>query len=132
MDTKRFRYEVQSKGLVLEAHSDEGLPKNTFFLDLNQGQLVTEADPSKIMQVVRIARKYASSDSYGEHNAILQLVANTKDIEKGGRVYWQRPYVVDPDMISMKDWLKKHGQFPGTIRLDMNPFNRFLNYILTR
>lgn len=134
MNVDGFRFEVQKKGLVFESYPRETYPKNTFFLDLNQGQLVTEADPSKVMQVVRIARKHASSDGYGEHNAILQLVAYTAEIKKGGQVYWHRPYHMRnlTGMISMEDWLKKHGKFPGTIRLDKSPVNRLLNRVFSR
>lgn len=135
MDERGFRLEIEKKGLIVESGTKEDRPNNTFYLDLNQGQFVIEADPKKAMQVVRIARKYASSDGYGEHIAILDLVAFTKDIKEGGQIYWHRPYHVRGQTgkkISMSQWLWWNGQFPGTVFLDKSPFNRFINRVLTQ
>ena len=131
---KDFRLEILQKGLIVEPDTKENRPKNAFFLDLNQGQFVIEADPKKVMRVVRIARKHADFDGYGEHNAILDLIAHIEQIKDGGQIYWHRPYHVKDrsGMISMRNWLWWNGQFPGTVFLDKSPFNRFINRVLTQ
>ena len=109
-----IRDQAISEGLISSSHGEdiEGI---TFFFDLNQGQLYTSADTTKIFRLVQISRDYADSDGYGEHNALLRLVADKTDLSKGsGNVSWKRPYHVDahsnPDKwVALRKFLEDAG-----------------------
>ena len=86
---------------------------DAYSLDLNMGEIRCPNDPAKLKQLIDLARKHASGDTYGEHNAIRQLVA-LKSAIKESVVLFHRPYHVDstanPDRwISVEDFLKEKG-----------------------
>jgi hypothetical protein len=90
-----------------------------FFFDLNSGQIYAKQDPESVMGVVRLAREAAHDDMYGDHNALLALVAARSEVN-GDRVYWHRPYHVGASdnpavWISLKDWLTENGQEPDSV-----------------
>src|SRR5512142_3489178 len=101
-NSELFHREIMRKGLSLGTYPRTG---TSFFLDLNSGSIYVEANPLKVMRIVRIARKYAEGDEYGDHNAILDLVADKAKLAKGGKIYWERPYFVHNKRgyISMRD-----------------------------
>ena len=85
-EAKRFRDEAEKRKLVLPCGTVG--PKYEFWL--NQGRLSTRQEPKIVYDLVKLAREYAMSDNYGEHNDLLHLVANESEI--GQRVViWQRP-----------------------------------------
>jgi hypothetical protein len=93
-------------------------PEN-FFFDLNSGQIYTKRDAESAMKVVQLAREAAADEGYGDHNALLSLVAERSELGRNS-VYWHRPYHVrasdDPEVwISLKDWLKEQGQNPDSV-----------------
>jgi len=110
-DNKRnFRAEAYKLGLTLRRGEEITLP--IYYLDLNSGALFTSCEPKKVLELVLLARKYASSESYGAHSAILQLVAKKKEI--GSVEYpcvWTIPYwvEVDDEYTSISDWLAENG-----------------------
>lgn len=118
-DTKRaenFRNSVVQHGLGWDYGKEE--PEN-FFFDLNSGQIHTKRDAESVMKVVQLARVAAESESYGDHQALLSLVARKSELSDS-RVYWHRPYHVnartEPEVwISLKDWLTEQGQNPDSI-----------------
>ncbi len=84
-----------------------------FFLDLNQGPLYAPADVEKIIRLVELARKHAVDEAYGEHGALLQLVARRDELDDA-MVMWHRPYHVNmgrpsDDWVSLQDWLAENG-----------------------
>jgi len=108
-----FRKEAKKAGLALEYH----LHVNVFVFDLNMGEIITLQVPEKVMALVQLAREYAAHDSYGEHNALLQLVT-PRDEVGSSCCYWHRPYYVRYDpatWITLKEWLEEHDQNPDSI-----------------
>ncbi|MBW2975154.1 hypothetical protein KY366_05545 [Candidatus Woesearchaeota archaeon] len=66
----QFRQEGKKRGLILTPDT-KGLK---YHLDLNLGEIVIEAKPEKLRELLILAREYALNDIRGEHNAILGLV----------------------------------------------------------
>ncbi len=117
-----FERATQFRNAVVEhgvgwSYSDKE-PEN-FFFDLNSGQIYSKRDAESVMKVVQLAREAAASANYGDHIALLSLVADRSELGRNS-VYWHRPYHVraidDPKVwISLKDWLKEHGQDPDSV-----------------
>jgi len=113
-----FRNEASKMGVGFEAMSRnaERLPKPYFWFDLNQGNMISASDPATVIKLVELARDFAPADSFGEHNALLELVARKVDLEASeDHVYWHRWDHVDSHKepgkwISLKDWLITNGQ----------------------
>lgn len=110
---------------ILELIRQKGGPDvlgRKFSFDLNMGQIdINNAEPWRVMRLVTIARHFADDAMYGEHNALLGLVAQRRELEKGGNVYWHRAYHVgannNPAWVSLQDWLIENGQNPDSVRL---------------
>jgi hypothetical protein len=108
--TMAFRREAMEEGL---GGGSAITTSARFFLDLNQGPLYAPADVEKIARLVELARKHAVEESYGEHGALLELVARREELD-GAVVMWHRSYHVNrgrvPDgWVSLRDWLAENG-----------------------
>jgi len=106
---EQFRTEAQERELILPWSAK--CPR--YFFDLNQGQLYTKQELPVVWDLVKLARDHADNDTYGEHNALLQLVARVSELEKES-VYWHRPYHVgaaeDPkEWKSLQSLLEDNG-----------------------
>jgi hypothetical protein len=109
-NVERFRDAASAEGLILELF---GTKEPHFFFDLNQGQINCPPDPPKVYRLVELARLHAESAGYGEHNALLNLVARRDELESPS-LYWHRSYHVNASQnperwISLRDWLKEKG-----------------------
>jgi hypothetical protein len=105
----RTRGEARILGLINSGHYSLSSGE-CFNFDLNQGEMSSvDQDPWKILLLVSLARSNAREEGYGEHNALLSLVARVSEINDR-RVYWHRPYHVnalpsDTKWISLAEWL---------------------------
>lgn len=110
-DARNFRSDAQRVGLLVPERDRRG-GQRSFYLDLNQGQLYVVPKAEDVLKLVQLARKHAESESYGEHLAILALVARRFELSEA-RVSWHRPYHVSSDdaitWITMREWLKVNG-----------------------
>ena len=109
--TMAFRREAMEEGL---GGGSAITTSARFFLDLNQGPLYAPADVEKISRLVELARKHSVDETYGEHGALLQLVARREEFD-GTVVMWHRPYHVNmgclpDDWVSLHDWLAENGR----------------------
>ena len=116
MRSAQFRTEAALQNLAYHTENKPASLKNYFSFDLNEGTLVTEKDPKKVMAVLRLARKYSDMPDFGEHAAILDLVAYEKDLIQGGPVFWLRwPGFRPAGTITVRDWLRLNGQDPDSL-----------------
>lgn len=112
-DDFKLRDEAVKLGLKVDSRTHDG---RVFYYDLNYGQIYGSTDPDKVFALVKLARKCASFDGDGEHNALLNLVARKDELgdESSGRVCWHRVYYTnarnEPDAwISLRDFLTNNG-----------------------
>lgn len=98
---RRFREEALRRELILPIGSSEP----SYFFDLNQGSLRTKQSLETVWNLVRLARTYADSADYGEHNAMLHLVAKKSNLEQMSSpddklafrtLSWSREHHVNP------------------------------------
>lgn len=85
--------------------------KRLFYFDLNQGPIeLADPTPERVYQLVSLARAYADDASYGEHHALLGLVAQVKELDAGKQaIYWARAYHASHEgRISLAGWLRQH------------------------
>ncbi|MFY9463416.1 MAG: hypothetical protein WAP52_04530 [Candidatus Sungiibacteriota bacterium] len=120
MDYAAFRAEAKEQGLIVVGRTDT---KPYFYFDLNQGSLISEQSATKVVALINLARRYADSADYGEHNALLSLVTewNGEDFDRTSGnahqpsfVHWHRPYYTNarqnPEKwITLESWLTGEG-----------------------
>jgi hypothetical protein len=125
-----FREDAEAKGLIV-FYNDYKKPRH--FFDINAGSYFSadDASPAKLKELVELARKHADDDGYGDHHALLNLVANREELaawEKGigekTTLLWHRSYYVIPiktkdrereekKWISLREYLAERGQEPN-------------------
>jgi hypothetical protein len=110
-----FRKEAVRRGLAVDRRwfQSEGVIEGQRFLfDLNQGPIEVSAKPEIVLQFVQLARQYATVEVTGEHQAILDLVANRLKMDEQP-VLWMRPYHVWGSglggWMSLREWLAWSG-----------------------
>jgi len=115
-NTRNFRSEAEKKNLIIKSNTK----KRKFYFNLKDGTFFTPANPKKVFQLVKLARKYAESDRYGEHNALLQRMAKRNELNNE-TVLWEKNYF-EPEVaknrwawVSLQDWLVKEGYDPLAI-----------------
>jgi hypothetical protein len=112
MQTERqaaFREKAVELNLMVEfrSHKDE---KWRHFFDINAGSFYSFDDkPETVKRLVELARECAEDVGYGEHNALIQLVALKTEIVKWERkegdktLMWQRSYYAIPIRLPAKE-----------------------------
>jgi hypothetical protein len=107
----------------LTAQDGPTVGEQSHLFDLNQGTIYACSEAAKVRGLVELARVHAPSSAYGEHHALLGLVARRVDLERfnDGRLLqltWHRAYHVgalsDPEaFVSLADWLNEQGEVPN-------------------
>lgn len=117
-----FRAAAESLQLVYSDAHPSSETDQTHGFDLSFGVLRGPAEPAKVKQLVELALRHASSRSYGQHLALLQLVTERRELEefRSGalpRLFWRKPYHTtartEPDRwVSLRTWLSDNGATP--------------------
>ena len=109
---RQFLWQAENRGLTLPWY-DEKEPHYIF--DLNKGEIATQPNLESVWEVVKLARDAARSDSHGEHNVLLDMVAERSAVDAGSdHIYFHRPYYEADDQapenwVSLKEILENAG-----------------------
>ncbi len=112
---QKLRKEALNKGLSIERKEVNGCKSCLFHYDLNQGEIFGVGGAESAAKLVRLAQSNAKYADYGEHYALLGLVADIKDLEPesvdDNIIYWRRSYHGGraSEAISLHQFLKNNG-----------------------
>lgn len=111
---EEFRRAARQQGFTIVGRGDAH-GGAMFEFDLNQGTVIlVDPTPERVRQLVELARQYAQDPAYGEHQALLSLIARHIELEED-IVYWKRRYYVEHSQdkwISLLQWLQENSQDP--------------------
>jgi len=110
-----------------------------FYFDLTQGPIETIPNPLIIYNLVKMARKFANSPGWGEHNSLLQLIAKREDLVPNKKyVYWHPSYHISEysseyserpkEWITLHEWLKQNGYNCNKFQRD-SYFHRLFSFL---
>ncbi len=119
MDYEGFRREAEKAGLALPDKPTEPY----YFFDLNHGPIRIPQNPVAAYALIVRAKKYARG-SCGEHNALLDLVAERKYLDNRDKkpkcIFWARlSWKERLSEITLREYLELEGfKFNDLLRRD--------------
>lgn len=117
---RQFRAAALAAGLTYSDWPNQcGDTKFGHNFNLNTGDIVGMPEPHQVKALIEMAYAYATLGCYGEHMALLGLVADVADVEafEAGRsqiILWRSSVSEGEGRISLRTWLAANGQVPNT------------------
>ncbi len=112
---------VASRGLGWRMSDHQTSDLCGFLLDTDNFRVYAHPNAKSVLAIIDLAAEMTPDHrgTYGDHVALLALVARREELALGKSVTWfskhSLVYVNDADVISMREWLIEQGEDPYSV-----------------